>query len=134
MVNINQLFVDKPPLNFTIKIVKLLGFTSLKDKKEITIQSMTKFNTLSKIEKELNDLKTYYLPCKQKLFLENLNLKKCLTIARQLLKLYDYDIISTEKTINTKKILFYQLIKKYEKERMATKKSNSKKEYIIYFN
>jgi hypothetical protein len=133
MVNINQLFLIKPPQNYTIKIIKLLGFTSLKDKKEITIQSMVNSNTLIKMEKQIDKLKEYYLPCKHKLFLENLNLKKCITIARQLLKVYDYDIISTEKTIQTKKILYYKLIKKNDKEKLSTKK-NIKKEYIIYFN
>ena len=135
MVNINQLFLKKPPQELARKVLKHLGITSFRYKKEITIESMTKHNTLDKMQNEIETLREFYFPCKAKLFLENLNLKKCITITRQLLKLYDYDIISIERSVNNKKTLFYHLINKSEKERIKTKKSKSqKKEYIIVFD
>ena len=135
MVNINQLFLKKPPQQLVGKLLKHLGITSFRDKKEITIETMTKHNTLEKMQREVETLREYYFPCKAKLFLDNLNLKKCITIARQLLKLYDYDIVSVERSVNNKKTLFYHLISKSEKERIGTKKSKSqRREYIIVFN
>ena len=90
---------------------------------------------MEKIEQMLHILREYYFPCKAKLFLDNLNLKKCITIARQLLKLYDYDILSIERSVNTKKILFYHLAKKDEKQRITTRKSKKhRREYIIIFD
>ena len=135
MVNINQLFLKKPPQLLVSRLLKHIGINSFRDKKEITIESMTKHKTLEKFELEIPVLKTYYLPCKSKLFLENINLKKCITITRQMLKLYDYDILSIERSVNTKKTLFYHLARKDEKERLTTKKSKKhRKEYIIVFD
>ena len=75
MVNINQLFLKKPPQQLAGRLLKHLGISSFRDKKEITIESMTKHKTLEKFESELPTLREYYLPCKAKLFLENINLK-----------------------------------------------------------
>ena len=135
MVNINQLFLKKPPQQIASRLLKHLGITSYRDKKEITIETMTKNKTLDKISQEIPILREYYLPCKAKLFLENLNLKKCITITRQILKLYEYDILSIERSVNTKKTLFYHLAKKGEKERLTTRKSKKhRQEYIIIFD
>ena len=136
MVNINQLFLKKPPQELARRLLKHLGITSFRDKKEITQDTMIANKTIEKMQKEIPILKNFYLPCKSKLFLDNLNLKKCITITRQILKLYDYDIVSIERSVNTKKTLFYHLVSKIEKERLSTKKtSNSpRKEYIIVFN
>ena len=131
MVNINQLFLSKPPISIIIKMLKNLGFSSLKDNREITVETMTKYKTIKKMENDIKNIKPYYLPCKARLFLDNLNLKKCITIVRQLLRLYDYDIIGIEKTINTKKVLFYHVDKKIKKHKTTIKK---KKEYIIFFD
>ena len=100
------------------------------------METMTNNNTLEKMQREIPILKEFYLPCKSKLFLDNLNLKKCITITRQILKLYDYDIVSVERSVNTKKTLFYHLASKTEKERMSTKKTSQpqRREYIIVFN
>ena len=136
MVNINQLFLKKPPQPLVGRVLKHLGITTFRDRGEITLESMLKNKTLEKMEKENGQLRKYYLPCKAKLFLENINLKKCITIARQLLKLYDYDLVSIERSVNNKKILFYHLVNKTEKEILKTKKQNNsnKREYIIFFN
>ena len=60
------------------------------------------------IIKEL--LKQYYLPCKQKTYLNNFKLQKCITIFRQLLKLYNYSLLSEEKYSNSKKYIIYKII------------------------
>ena len=53
----------------------------------------------------MQQLRQYYLPCKHKTFLDNITNKKLITIARQILKLHQYDLASIEKTINNKKVL-----------------------------
>ena len=55
-------------------------------------------------------LKEYYLPCKSRLYLTDLDEKKCITILRQLLKQYNYNILAKEKTIKSVKYNFYQII------------------------
>ena len=55
-------------------------------------------------------LEEYYLPCKRKVYLEDLTLKKCITILRQLVKLYDYLLKSNEKYIKGEKIIIYYIV------------------------
>ena len=47
---------------------------------------------------ELKDkLLIYYIPCKAKIYLENINEKKCITILRQMLKYLNYNLKIKEK-------------------------------------
>ena len=57
-----------------------------------------------------NELVRYYIPCKAKKYLTDLNEKKCITILRQFLKIQNYTLMSKDKYIDGKKILFYQVI------------------------
>jgi hypothetical protein len=117
--------------------IKHLGFTSFRDKRIITIDSMVRFGTLAKMRGFVDKLRDYYLPCKARVFLDNLTLKKCITISRQGLKLYGYDIISVEKSVNNKKKLFYHLVSRNEKilKRPTNKKKTLKrKEFIVAFD
>ena len=57
-----------------------------------------------------DELLRYYIPCKAKKYLTDLNEKKCITILRQFLKMQNHTLMSKEKYVNGKKILFYQVI------------------------
>jgi hypothetical protein len=63
--------------------------------------------------KKLNELKPileeYYLPCKARLYLDDMTEKKSITVLRQVLRLFKYHINSKERNINTKKIIFYSI-------------------------
>ena len=53
---------------------------------------------------ELKDtLSNYYLPCKSKVYLNEITNKKCITIFRQFIKVHGYTLISKERYINRKK-------------------------------
>ena len=58
----------------------------------------------------VDELEKYYLPCKAKVYLSDINERKCITILRQFLKSQGYTLISKEKYINKKKLLIYQVI------------------------
>ena len=57
-----------------------------------------------------DELVRYYIPCKAKKYLTDLNEKKCITVLRQFLKMQNYTLMSKEKYVEGKKILFYQVI------------------------
>ena len=104
----NQLFRISPDLKFSTKVLNLFGLI-------LMIIIFTKFNlkeldTVNKMGEIVEELTKYYLPCKSKLYLLNLNEKKCITILRQLLKVHNYTLMSKEKYIKGKKSLFYQVI------------------------
>ena len=72
-------------------------------------------NIISKIENYIEEIKKYYIICKQKIYLENLNEKKVITLLRQLLRTNNFELKSKEKYDNGKKYLLYTIIKKKNK-------------------
>lgn len=133
---VNQLFIIKPTQDLIIKIINTFGIKDLKDNHEFSLLDMNNVETVKKLKELESDIKKYYLPCKQKIYLENWNYKTCITIARQFLKTIDYDINSREKFINNKKYLLYKLITRQEKEqdKIKKEKKTKKKEVIITFD
>jgi len=131
---LKQLFISKPPFDLLNNIIKGFGLKNINDNKEFSYIDMNKLDTLNKFKNLENELNKYYLPCKKKKYFNNINTltnKQALTIFRQLLKIYDYDLHSKEKFIKGIKYSVYKLISKNEKNFNLTKK---KKEIIISFD
>jgi len=110
----NQLFSkEPPPFELVNKIFYFLINKELNgniyyefSKKNLSIKKI-----IEKIDEYIVLLKEYYLKCKHKKYLENLNEKKLITLFRQILRPYDYTITSIEKYDNNKKYLLYILEK-----------------------
>jgi len=131
---LKQLFVSKPPIDLLNNIIKSFGLKNLNDTKEFSYIDMNKLNTIQFFNNLENELNKYYLPCKQKKYfndIKKLTNKQAITIFRQLLKIYDYDLYSKEKFIKGIKYSVYKIISKNEKIFNLTKK---KKEIIISFD
>ena len=133
---VNQLFIIKPSQELILKILTTFGIKDLKDNHEFSLLDMNSIETVKKLKELEPEFKKYYLPCKQKIYLNEWNYKTCITIARQFLKTIDYDIHSREKFIKNKKYLLYKLITRQEKEQERIKKfkKTKKKEVIITFD
>ena len=88
-----------------------------------------------KIARLESELRKYYLPCKQKIYFNNINIltnKEAITILRQLLKIHDYDLNSREKFIKGTKYSIYKIITKQDKIFSLHNKKN--KEITINFD
>ena len=112
---LNQLFISKPPIKLLRKIIKGFGINNLYDDTEFCYLDMIKLNTLSIFHNLENELIKYYIPCKQKIYFENIkNLtnKEAIVILRQLLKIHNYDLYSREKFIKGIKYSVYKIINK----------------------
>ncbi len=127
----NQLFVEKPSMEIVNKIIKIFGLNDINDSKEFSFIDMDKYNTLANLRGIENELKECYLPCKQKIYLNEINYKSAITIFRQFLKSQNYDLKAREKYINTKKCLKYKIITKEEKRK--DKKKNPEN-ITLYFD
>ena len=126
----NQLFKKIPSREFVINFLKLFipnGFDVYYEFYRDDINGKQVYEKL-KLSYFTNNLKRYYLPCKYKKYFEKLDDKKLITILRQLLKIYGYNITSKEKYKNGKKYLMYYLKKNHE---IPNKK---KKTNILYFD
>ena len=88
-------------------------------------------NTVEKVKGHIEKLLKYYIPCKAKKYiLTNLDEKKCITILRQFLKIHNHTLISKEKYVNGKKLLFYQVIP--QQIDMLTKNRDSEKVILSF--
>ena len=112
----NQLYSIVPPYEFIKNIFKILINKDIDiDNKNIYFEfsknDMIKKDIKTKINEIIPELRKYYLKCKQNKYLDNLNEKKIITILRQLIKPYDYNIKTKEQYDNGKKFLLYILYK-----------------------
>lgn len=121
----NQLFSKEPPPFLLVKeIIYSLINKELDDYiyYEFTIKNLVNKKLVIKIESYIEELKKYYLKCKYNKYLDNLNEKKLITLLRQILRPYDFNINTIEKYNNGEKYLLYTIIKKKDN---CIKKINS---------
>ena len=73
-----------------------------------TKRDLEKHKTIDKIKDLIPQLRNIYLKCKY-FFLEELTIKKCFTILRHFLRLYNFELIYKEGYIEKKKIIIYKI-------------------------
>ena len=127
----NQIFKINPDKDIVIKILNTFGLKCFQDTNYFTKDTMNEINTLDKIIELKDILETYYLPCKVKIYIDDITNKKCITILRQFIKIHGYTLISKERYINHKKLCVYRLIKMDDKPKISPKKK--KKDIVISF-
>jgi hypothetical protein len=106
----NQLFKNSPDIKITKKILSFFGIKELNDNHSFTRENLIELKTVEKINEIIDEIYEYYIPCKAKKYLVDLNEKKCITILRQFLKVHCYTLNSKEKYVKGVKHLFYQVI------------------------
>lgn len=126
-----QLFQEIPEQDFMIKILNCFGIIDFNDKKEFTKSNLEDLNIICKIEDLIPELVMYYLPCKYQMFLTNITINKCITILRQLLRVYDYKLNKREHVQNKKKSIYYHISKI---DNNNIKIENSSDKCILRFN
>lgn len=128
----NQLFKNVPDLQIVQSVLEAFGLDNIEDTRLFTKEHMIDVETVQKITTLIPTLQEYYLPCKGKIYLTDLNEKKCITILRQFLKIHNHTLISKEKYIKGKKLLFYQVIP--QQIDMLTKNRNESEKVILSFD
>ncbi len=124
-----QLFKNIPSKEFVEDILKLFIPNGFQDSYyQFSRKMITEKNVIEKLNLLMPQLKEYYMNCKHKKYLENLDPKKCVTILRQLLRLYDYRVVSMEKYHNGQKFLLYKI------EKIEVEKDNHQKKLIVEFD
>ena len=106
----NQLFRISPDMEITENILQLFGIKDIHDNHSFTRENLIDLKTVKNMVELSSELFKYYIPCKSKKYLVNLNEKKCITILRQFLKIHNHTLISKEKYVKGNKQLFYQVI------------------------
>jgi hypothetical protein len=110
-MKINQLFKDKISDELLLQILNAFGLKSIDDETPFYKIDLENIGTLSKINELKDQLLQYYLPCKAKIYLENIDYSKCITVLRQVLKLFQIKLASKQKYVNYKKNTMYMIVK-----------------------
>ena len=128
----NQLFKNVPDLQIIQSILSAFGLDDIEDARFFTKDHMVDVDTVQKIINLSDSLKEYYLPCKSKKYLTDLNEKKCITILRQFVKIHHYKCIGMEKSIKGNKTMTYRLIYS-NNDYLTSPEAKKNKEYVLSF-
>ena len=132
----NQLFKMIPPRSLCIKILNTFGLIDFNDNHNFSRYDLEQINCTEKLLLLKDTLQEYYLPCKARTYLNDLNSKNAITILRQIVKLYGYTINSREKYIKGHKFIIYQLVtienKSYNPINIVSSKNNNKECIVIF--
>ena len=129
-MTINQLFKKKPSKELIIKVLNIFDIEDFNDSKQFTRKDLEKIDLCNNLYIFSSKLNEYYLPCKFKIYLQDINIKKSITLLRQLLKLYDYNVKSNEKYIKGEKIIVYQIRPKNTQKKQV----NNNNKCVISFD
>jgi hypothetical protein len=124
-----QLFKKIPTKDFVENVLKLFIPNGFQDTYyQFSRKMIDEKNIIQKINDIKPELEDYYMNCKHKTYLENIDSKKCVTILRQLLRVYDYRVISMEKYYSGQKYLLYKI------EKIEVEKDDYQKKLILNFD
>lgn len=105
----NQIFKKQLSDDMINKILSAFGLRSLKDRRSFSRSDLSKLNSVEQIIALRPILQQYYLPCKARTYLNDLNEKNIITILRQCIKTRGYTIVSREKYFKSEKFIIYTI-------------------------
>jgi hypothetical protein len=109
-MSINQLFKNRPSRNFVISLLNLYGIDDFDDNRFFTKKNLEALNTVDKLNEIRDEITKYYIPCKAKTYLKNIDINRSIVILRQFLKCYGYTLFSKEKFIKGEKHTIYKIV------------------------
>lgn len=128
----NQLFRITPDRHIVHQLLSFYGIDHFEDSRYFTKKDLIELQTIERINQIKDELNNYYIPCKSKIYLNDITDKKVITILRQFLKTHNYTLISKEKYIDGKKNMIYKVVP--IDTPIDTNKSPKKKSVIIHFD
>tara|TARA_Y100001958_G_C21153163_1_gene488797 strand:- start:198 stop:590 length:393 start_codon:yes stop_codon:yes gene_type:complete len=106
----NQLFKIHPNKELVEKLLNIFGINDFCDNHYFTKEDLIELETVKELNKLKEALRPFYIPCKAKIYLEDINEKRAITILRQFLKTQNYNLYSKEKFIKNIKYNTYTVI------------------------
>jgi hypothetical protein len=104
-----QLFKNSPNTLLFNKVLQTLGIDEFKEEFSFRKKDLLLMGTVIKMKLLEPELRQHYYPCKSKLYLDNIDDSKCITIIRQFLRFFGYQLISKEKYDCGEKYIIYSL-------------------------
>lgn len=104
-----QLFKKIPDNEFIEKICNIYGIRNLDTSYTFTLKDLESRGTVKKLNDMSSEISEYYLNCKFKKYMKELDEKRSITILRHFLKPLEYKVFSREKYSNNQKYLLYYI-------------------------
>ena len=101
-----QLFRKKLDLDILKKVMSAYKIKKL-NQHVFSRKSLEEIKILERLEEIKEDLNLYYLKCKSKRYLQDITVKRSVVILRQILKDFDYKIVSRERYKDKVKYISY---------------------------
>ena len=120
----NQLFKSIPPRSVCVNVLNAFGLSGFDDTHNFSRSDLEAVDCVNKMSILKNVLTEYYLPCKKKIYLRDINYKRSITILRQCIKIYNFVLKSKEKYIKGDKLIIYQIVPLDEKPKEKKEISN----------
>jgi hypothetical protein len=110
-----QLFNNVPPLSLMNDLFACYGISGFDDNNEFSRKDLETRRCVHKLIDLIPELIMYYVPCKAKVYLNDLNEKRAITILSQFLRMYGYELYRKERIMDKRKCVMYRLCKKCDK-------------------
>jgi hypothetical protein len=105
----NQIFRFNPPTEVCNQVLECFGRVSIEDSRPFSRKDLEKLNTVEKIEELVPTLLKYYLPCKGRCYLSDLNYKNVITVLRHIVRIQEGKVSSKEKYVKGEKYIIYSI-------------------------
>jgi len=115
-----------PTEELCLLVMGAFGLTGFDDIRCFTRKDMEIRGTITKLHDLLPIITSYYLPCKARSYLSDLNCKNGVTVLRHFVRIFGYKVHSKEKYIKGEKIVMYNVknINQETSMRLAYNKKN----------
>jgi hypothetical protein len=105
-----QLFKKNPTIDILNKVLGTIGLSEFKEEYNFRKKDLITYGSVEKMKLINIELSEFYYPCKAKLYLDDIDESKCVTIIRQFLRFFEYNLVSREKYNNGEKFIVYSLV------------------------
>lgn len=106
----NQLFRKMPDKDLLDDLFEAFNIKDLNDTKSFSRLELSNNDIINKLNILKPKLSKYYIPCKARAYLNDLNYKNIITILRQCIKTFGYKLYTKERCIKNEKYLYYTVI------------------------
>jgi hypothetical protein len=130
----SQLFKTTPTEQLCLEVLQCFGLKTLDDTTNFSKRDLEILGTVKNIYLIKPKLEQFYIPCKARTYLNELSPKNCITILRQILKVFGRTVTSREKYIRSVKYVIYQIIPKDYKKYQPVEINSDDSNYVVSFD
>lgn len=99
-----------PNEEFLLKLLECFGVSAFGQDVMFTKEDLVKMDTAGRMAALQEELYSYYIPCKARVYVADLTVPKCITVLRQILRLHTCCLFSNQKMKDGVKRVHYSIV------------------------